>query len=85
MLAVPQNLSGLFGEEENLCLSRELSNGFLVVKPITQSLYRLRYPWLLQYSFNNNNNNNNNNHIVESTSTNWQNYPQQQTRRYNPW
>ena len=25
------------------------------------------------------------NHIVESTSTNWQNYPQQQTRQYNPW
>ena len=24
------------------------------------------------------------NHIVESTSTNWQNYPQQQTRHYNP-
>jgi len=25
------------------------------------------------------------NHIVESTSTNWQNYPQQLTRHYNPW
>ena len=25
------------------------------------------------------------NHIVESTSTNWKNYPQQQTRHYSPW
>ena len=25
------------------------------------------------------------NHIVEPTNTNWQNYPQQQTRHYNPW
>ena len=25
------------------------------------------------------------NHIVEPTSANWQNYPQQQTRRYNSW